>query len=152
MQLQNKTLIKIIVVTVLAILFIFSVIKSLPQKSPKTDNSLQQIVIQGNKGEVQLKNFYNQVKGQVGDTMVLAETQDFHVVYFKKDQTFLITLLSQPVSNARDLAENEFLKQLEVDIGQACSLKVTVRVPYSVDSDLSGKDYGLSFCPNAVSF
>lgn len=122
------------------------------QKTPQTGDNSQQIVIKGNKGEVRLKNFYDQVKEQVGDTMVLAETKDFNIVYFKRDETFSVTLLSQPVTNARDLAENEFLKALGIDIGQACQLRVIERIPYSVDANLSGKDYGLSFCPNAVSF
>jgi hypothetical protein len=155
MAIQNKTLLKIGGVIILIGLFVFSVIWSLSPSKEKTggvQNGDEKITIKTEKGEVQTNNFYQGIVEKSGNNYALEETKDFDIVYYDKDQTFFITINSLPAAKARDLAENALLKRLGIDIGQACQLKVVIRVPYSVDPQLSGQDYSLSFCPNGKSF
>ncbi len=142
-------------IIILGGLFVFSIIWSLNPNQEKTDvvqKKDEKITIKTEKGEVQTNNFYQSIVEKSGNNYALEETKDFDIVYYDKDQTFFITIYSQPAAKARDLAENTLLKRLGIDIGQACQLKVVVRVPFSVDPQLSGQDYSLSFCPNGKSF
>lgn len=155
MAIQNKTLLKIGGVIILVGLFILSIVWSLsPGKegTQTTQSKNEKIIIKTEKGGVQTNNFYQSVVEKSGNNYALEETKDFDIVYYDKDQAFFITINSLPASKARDMAENTLLKRLGIDIGQACQLKVVVRVPFSVDPQLSGQDYFLSFCPNGNSF
>lgn len=144
----------------IAILLIVSLVLALksPGSTPPNGQGGQG---QAGKIEVQTKNGQDKVQVNdvtqnpaqvVTDTVVVEQTADFIITYFPKDQAFLISLLSRPVANARQLAEDEFLKKLDISYGDACKLKATVSIPYSVDENLSGQNYDLSFCPNAKSF
>ncbi len=147
---KNNTLIKIAIAVVVAGLFIFSIYLAVNNSGKSTvTGSGDKISVKTPVGQVQTKNFLQNFVEQSGDALVLAKTQDYDIVYYKQDQVFYITLLSQPLSKAMDAAEKTFVEKLGVDVGQACQLKVVVRVPFSVDSGASGVDYGLSFCPNS---
>lgn len=146
---KNATLIKIGIGVVLIGLFLFSIylaVNNNAQKNVVVQDNL--IAVQTSSGQVQTKNFLKDFVEQSGNALALAETQNYSIVYYKQDQVFYITLLSKPLPDALDAAEKAFMAKLGVDAGQACQLKVVVRVPYSVDADSSGSDYSLSFCPS----
>ncbi len=87
---------------------------------------------------------------QVGDAAAIAETGQYDIVYYKSEQSFVITLLSQPLQAARDAAEDAFLAKLNIGKGDACKLNVSLAVPLSVDSANAGQNFGLSFCPGSA--
>lgn len=154
MAIQNKTLFKIGGIILLVGLFVFSIIWSLNpgKEGDQVTQKNKKIIIKTEKGEIQTNNFYQNIVEKSGSNYALEESRDFDIIYNEKDQTFFISINSQPITKIRDLAENALLKRLGVDIGQACKLKVIVRVPFDVDPEFSGQDYSLSFCPNGRSF
>lgn len=142
-------MVKIAVVILVAILFISSIylyLKKSPEATPEPPAG--KVLIQTSQGSVETKDFLTDFVEQSGDVLALAETKDFSIIYYKQDQVFYINLLSEPLSKALDGAENAMMNKLGIDNGQACRLKTVVRVPYSVNQQASGVDYGLSFCPN----
>ncbi len=120
--------------------------------NPSTSQTKNTIRLESNSGSVEVKNFSDQIIKTAGAVVLIADQPEYSIEYYKKDESFTITLLKTPVDKSRDLAEKQLLKALDIGIGDACKLKTEVLVPYSVDPDNSGKNLGLSFCPNAVSF
>ena len=53
-------------------------------------------------------------------------------------------------NSIRPQMEKDFLKTLGISEADACKLKVITNVPYDVNPDTAGIDYGLSFCPTGV--
>ncbi len=154
MRNQGISTIKILVILgiiFLCLLSLFLLLKSSPGARPAWPNS-DKLSVQGKKSVVEAENFLKNPLEEIGDSAVVAKTQGYHIIYYKTDQAFSITLLSQPPARARELAEKAFLEKLNIHIGQACDLKVSTYVPFFVDGSLSGKDYGLSFCPEGVQF
>jgi hypothetical protein len=78
---------------------------------------------------------------------VFNDNKDFSIVYYTQDKSFFITLLNSDIWTTRPLAEQGFLENFKLSKEDACMLKVSLGVPYSVNADASGKDYSLSFCP-----
>lgn len=152
---KRTTSYKILGVTVVIILFLYSlsqVFKS-PQKTQNNNNQNPAgLSIHTNSGEIKVKDFTIQPKDETKDSITAEKNAGFNIAYFKNDQSFLITLEAEPLKQNRQLAEQELLKMLQIDEQSACRLKVSLVVPYEISPDLSGKDYGLSFCPNGVSF
>ncbi len=74
----------------------------------------------------------------------------FILLYSEMDQGFLMTLLATPLTEVRREAEQEFLKRLQISEREACFLSVSVGVPVSISDTFSGRDLGLSFCPNSI--
>lgn len=100
------------------------------------------------KGNVIVNNFTQNVLSKTESSMTIADTNDYQIIYFQKEGNFLITLASQPATAARIKAETAFLSILNINKEQACKLTVALKIPYSVDENLAGPDYGLSFCPH----
>jgi hypothetical protein len=76
------------------------------------------------------------------------------MAYYTQDQGFLIVITNKDIEPARKSAEAAFLKilGLEQEKEKACSLKVSLTVPFDVNAQASGTNYGLSFCPNGKPF
>ncbi|GEM_PF-1241155 len=155
MGIKNAKFYKLLGVIILVLLFLYSIFKALtsnPKPPAQSLPSAGAINIPTPSGPVQARDFTKTPIQQLGDSMLIAKTLDFEIVYFTKEQTFLVTVESQPVQKARDLAEQAFLDHLKIREADACRLQVSLFVPYNLSPDLSGKDYGLSFCPTGVSF
>lgn len=108
---------------------------------------------------IPVKNFKNEairpdVYGE--DTLLVAESvggdgQVFHqIFYYVPDGSITISLLSEPLSNARANAEAEIRSLLGLSDDDICTLDIRVTVPLSVNEALSGRNLGLGFCPFAA--
>jgi hypothetical protein len=79
-----------------------------------------------------------------------AEATDFHVVYYKDQNAFIIPLLSEPLGTARKNAEQFMLRTLGVSEQQLCSLNYQVLTTSYISANYAGQNLGFSFCPGAV--
>lgn len=93
------------------------------------------------------KNPANLVPG-TDNTVNFIQNKDYYMFFSPKTEYFQITLLNPDIQKARSEAESDFLSTLGITKDQACQLNVELGVPYAVNQAASGKDYGLSFCPN----
>jgi len=97
-------------------------------------------------GKIRTKDFSRQAIDETEINLLLADTSDYRVVYYKQENAFVITLLSLPLEQSRKKA-GEFLKsELGVDERQLCRLKISVDVPYEVNPSFSGRNLGLGVC------
>jgi hypothetical protein len=157
---MGKTTWKILAGLAVILLFAAGVILALRDKgaAPATDGNSRlpansnPLVFDTPKGQVKTKDFTQNPAEKTSGALAIKETSDYSIVYYEKDRSFVITLLSAPAAKARDAAEDDFLAALNINPAEACRLKVSLTVPLSVDESLSGKDYGLSFCPNGTQF
>lgn len=115
----------------------------------------EQMVVQGQSEKVVIHDVYTAPSPErkpivfnADKDVLLSDTEEHHMLYYTGDQSFHIVLLNSPLQPARETAEKIFLENLKIDEATACKLKVSLRVPYSVNEEASGEDYGLSFCPN----
>lgn len=94
-----------------------------------------------------VKNFYsdeNKISPE-GD-VIIAETSNYKIFYFKVDDSFLISITEPPFEDIRLLAEKDFLQQLEIDEDKACRLNTATTTPFYVNQDKAGKNWPLTFC------
>ena len=75
---------------------------------------------------------------------------EYDIVY-GTDSSITVSLLKEPLGQARLLAETKLRTLIPVSDAALCTLDVTVGVPYGVNQFYAGQNLGLSFCPNAVS-
>lgn len=106
--------------------------------------------IQTSQGPLNVQDYTQHPVQTTNDLIVLAQSNEYQISNFKTDSSFLITLLSKPLSQARVDAQNTLLKDLNITQAQACTINISVKVPNDVDSTFSGHDLGLSFCPNSI--
>ncbi len=151
---KKPTLYKILAVLIVVILFFYSLIQVFrsAQKSQNNNQNPGGLSISTQAGEVKVKDFTVKPKDETKDSITAEKSAGFSIAYFKNDQSFLITLEAEPLKQNRLLAEQELLKMLQIDEQSACRLKVSLVIPYEISPALSGKDYGLSFCPAGISF
>jgi hypothetical protein len=81
-----------------------------------------------------------------GETYLLEENQDFHIIARKKEGQFLISILGAPFSEKRARAEDAFVKKLGITREEACKLNVVITTPAFANKAEAGKNYPLSFC------
>lgn len=97
------------------------------------------------------------------DTYLVAEGKkeqefsnpNYMIYYFQDTGEYRIVLLNTPLEKIRKEAEEAFLQQMSaanVTKKESCLLFVSVVTIASVDEINSGKNFGLSFCPNAKNF
>ncbi len=92
---------------------------------------------------------------QEGKQEANSPNPDYSIYYFQETGQYSIVLLKTPLEETRKEAEEAFLKQVAasgVTKQDACKLFVTVQTIASVDEINSGRNFGLSFCPNAKNF
>lgn len=112
-----------------------------------------QMEIETSGGSVRINNVYgNPVEVNPQKDALVKRTDDYDIVYLAKGESFLITLSRQPLEEARQKAENDFLGTLGISKDEACELNVSLKVPGNVDINLAGEDYGLSFCTHGRPF
>lgn len=144
---------KILILAGIVVLFFFSLYLALRSGDTNTQTPVENtVILQGKGGQVQSKDFSSGVLEKSGDTWVLANNENFSIIYYEKDQSFTINLLSKPLSEARSKAEDKLLSLLNLDFAQACKLNVSVFVPFEVDETYAGQDFGLSFCTDSKGF
>ncbi|MFH1971552.1 MAG: hypothetical protein ABIJ05_04180 [Patescibacteria group bacterium] len=97
--------------------------------------------------DVNVNNFYNlNPKINERGDVTFVDRQNFQILYFSKENEFLISILGSPFEESRQEAEKEFLKQLNINEEKACQLKVIISTPNFANPNESGQNYKLSFC------
>ncbi len=100
-------------------------------------------------GSVTVNNIYasNDYVTLDGQTIVIAQSEDYSIVYNVSDSSFVIALTFVPGSlqAARDAAESVFLQKLGISKEDACKLNVNEGVTEK-GSPYYGQSLGLSFC------
>jgi len=132
----------LIILGISLLLVIAVVIKGKPKQPELTVDTIT--------GPVTVDDFTKTPVEQVADTVIVARAAEFEIAYFEKEQTFTVLLLTTPLSSARLAAETALLEKLGVSKEEACRLKVSVMTIQSVDEQLAGKEFGLSFCSGAA--
>ncbi len=79
-----------------------------------------------------------------------APSSQFSISYSEQYQSFNIVLLAEPLLDARRSAEEFLMSRLGVGEEDMCKLNVSLGAPHWVSELYSGRELGLSFCPDAV--
>lgn len=118
-----------------------------PEQAPPDSDK---ITIKTEKGDVSINNIQKNPVQKIAfdDSVVFGKTNDYEMSYYPPDQGFIITLQNSDLTTARTAAEKDFIDALGITEEQSCLLKVTLNVPFDVSQVASGRNYGLSFCPN----
>ncbi len=74
----------------------------------------------------------------------------FSIVYNSNNIFFGITLLEEPIGEARLQAEAYLVRLLDIPQADACRLNYAVSVSASLNPIYAGKNLGFSFCPGAL--
>lgn len=111
------------------------------------------IELKTKKGKVKINNIYtNPLENLSQSGITFLENDNYSADFYPQDQGFLLVIKDSDVQSARDMLEKDFLETLGISEEDACKLKVSLSVPYSVNKELAGGEYGLSFCPNGKKF
>lgn len=79
-----------------------------------------------------------------------APSDEYHIVYFSEDKSFIISLVAEPIGQARRDAEQFLMQTLGLTQQQMCALKYEVLTTSSVNGQFAGDNLGFSFCPGAT--
>lgn len=116
------------------------------------NNSNKMIVISGNE-KIKVYNIYKKPLETYSNSDVeFKKTPDYTFDFYAKGPTFIITILNKNINAARETAEKDFLNTMQINKEQACKINVQLSVPFNVDENVAGPDYGLSFCPDGKKF
>lgn len=75
----------------------------------------------------------------------------YYEIFYFSDGTVTITLLNEKLALARELAERELRTVISLSNYDFCLADVSVVTIGSVSEEYSGRNLGLSFCPNSES-
>lgn len=78
--------------------------------------------------------------------MTIIDKPDYQIIYFQKEDQFLISILKGSFNEIREKGEKEFLQITKADKETACQLDVTITTPHFVNPVFAGKNFPLSFC------
>jgi hypothetical protein len=125
----------------------------------------QTVFLQTNQGMVRAKNFYTGAAAVTRDAVLMRvdfqSKYHYGISYDTRSNQFFVVLDTYSMQEAkkyRTTAESDLLDILGISRADACKLNVDLRVnPTSIragnySSDLSSKNYGLSFCPSGLPF
>lgn len=147
-----------------------TVVETYPDISARTGTttlSSDQLLIAGQNGSVQVKNFL-QERTVVSDTVnqgyyylgnhfpvgteatTSIPAPAYVITYIETTQYFNIGLFKEPLKESRLEAEEYLMNQLGISKEQMCLLKYMVSVPGFVSQAHAGESLGFSFCPGAV--
>jgi len=133
----------------------------IPSGNEKTINLLpiEEIVkkpkleINTGKEIISINNIYkNSDKILSNNGVAFEDNDDYYIAYYPDDNSFTISISNRDVDLGRERAESKFLNDLGITQEQACKLTVILGIPYRVSENLSGQNFGLSFCPGGKSF
>lgn len=132
----------------------------LPPQTPsyinESDNKRVLVGIEGEEYAVDdfLRNNQNTPLGEglfeIQTNTVSGEPVYFQMIFNEADSSFAIALLERPLALARQLASQEIKELLMLSEEELCQLNIFVSVPFSIDSNVSGTDLGLSYCADAI--
>lgn len=101
-------------------------------------------ILTGNNSEEISDNFYS-----LGFDLV--NTKDDYTIYYYADSaTLFVLLFSEPLVESRKAAEQDLLSIVSSDKNVLCDLNISVRTNQYVNQWLGGQELGLSFCPGSV--
>ena len=128
---------------ILSVLLIKRLPKQIPKVQPIQSTAEEKIEISG----VKTANFLkNRSENNTSSYTTLAKTKDYHLFFILKEELFIVSITSYPFDSFRSIAEQEFLKKLEISQEEACKLNVNITTPMSANPDKAGKNYELSWC------
>jgi hypothetical protein len=110
---------------------------------PQDENSE---ITEEEREKINIEVFENAQKTTERGDVLFLDTGQFHLVYFSKEDEFLISILANPFEEVRRSAELAFLSTLKIDETTACKLNVTITSPIRINPDLKGQILKLSFC------
>lgn len=113
------------------------------------------MIINTSQGDIKTNNLYkdsSKIIPGTGNAVLFSKNDSYHMSFYPQNQGILITIIDPAIQAARDKAESELLADLGITKDQACKLTVDLGVPEWVNSQASGTNYGLSFCPNGKPF
>lgn len=116
--------------------------------SPKNNSTDQKATSQ--KLNTYLNKLQKYKKTDVADggfTFSLNEKK-YTMGYVPFDQSFFISILTPNFGEGREKAEEDLLKMLEINQQEACQLKIYIATPVSINEELAGRTFRLSFCQN----
>ena len=82
--------------------------------------------------------------------VVFEKSSNFDIGYYPDVNQFVVLLQNQNFDQTRKEAEKAFLDSLQISKRQACQLNVYLGVSLETNFGLSGRDFGLSFCPDGI--
>jgi len=147
----------ILIAVIVIVMIAFVVNRLIPDEKPVSEGSPSPTTSPSSiikpKGEkinvtgVSINNIYNsEIRTNTrGDTLFLENT-DYKILFFSKEEQFLLSIIGSPFNKKREQAEQSFLQTLGIDKDSACKLNVVVNTPSFANPDESGKNYKLSFC------
>lgn len=138
---MNNSTLKIFVIGAVLLIFLFVGIYYLFFRSSPTSNSSYPKSVQ--------KVINNPVTRNDG-WGTLVNNDEYQISYSKTAgaESFFITINSQPVVAVAQKAEQELLQKLNINKDEACKLPLVINVTTSAAPNMSGFNFGLSFCPN----
>lgn len=99
-------------------------------------------------GGVKINNIYKTpVKETPQFDALIVNNEKYQIVYLQKFSKFLITIYDSDFDKTKAIAEKDFLDKLGIDQAAACKLTVEINTIQSVNKELAGKIFPLSFCP-----
>lgn len=87
-----------------------------------------------------------------GNGVLFKENNDFEMAFYPEGDAFIISIKNSDLNPAREKAEADFLQTLGITKDQACQLNVSLGTTFDVNPKNSGREFGLSFCPNGKPF
>lgn len=104
-------------------------------------------------GSLEVNNIYKDPIASLEENGVdFAQSPDYAIAFYPDNQGFIITITNPEIQAARDSAEIAFLMELGITQEEACKLNVSLSVPFSINQQNAGQEFGLSFCPNGKAF
>ena len=152
MRIQSKNLYIIFgtIAVIVAIIFLAIILTKKDTVNNPSVDLTNKLVIKTSSSDVIIPDITKNANINIPGGVLFIDESYYSISYFSVDQGFIITLKNSNLQKARDLAEADFLKQLNLDQISACNLKVTLNVPWSIGFDAAGVNYGLSFCSSSV--
>jgi hypothetical protein len=150
---MNKKILLIGAISLFLILLIVSMLRSV-KRSPDTDKPSpfspvatkipeDRIVISG----VNVDNFLDiSAVINTNNDRELANTDTYDIVYLPLFETFIITIKTEDIAQARADAENTLLSILDISQEEACKLTIEEYIAVYVESETAGYSYSPSFC------
>ncbi|MFA5360206.1 MAG: hypothetical protein WC349_04600 [Patescibacteria group bacterium] len=130
------TILIILLITIIAFLVIYFI------KNPN------KMIISTAKEKIKINNIYKNSIEKFDSGVEFKKNPDYLIDYYAPDQSFIIVITNPNIAEIRKKAEKDFLDTLNINQEQACKLTISVGVPFSVNENAAGINYGLSFCPD----
>ncbi|PIZ98417.1 MAG: hypothetical protein COX77_04715 [Candidatus Komeilibacteria bacterium CG_4_10_14_0_2_um_filter_37_10] len=140
----------IILIGIIVYLFFLSRDNTITNEDIVIPRQGDRLLLNTEQGGVAIDNIYQLAGPDLPQKGTLfAENKNYSMSYYPFDQGFIINLLNPNLNFARQRAEEDLLKYLGISKEEVCRLKIMVNTTYSISKEYSGRNLGLSFCPNS---